>query len=141
MAGETAQEAIQVGGKVAQLPGQVACLEAGVQLHPKVLLAGLVGAGDGAVVAEEEHGLGGEIVGGGGEVGVDEGEVAIRRREGHAVLELLQVGFQSGYEKLVGRLTAALLFEELLHLPHKPRRALGVEVGEGLGHGQEDGLR
>ena len=68
------------------------------------------------------------------------GEVAIRRREGHAVLKLLQVGFQRGNQEQVGRLAAALLLEKLLNLPDEPRRALGVEVGQGLGHGQEDGL-
>ena len=92
------------------------------------------------MVAEQHQGVLGDIVAGRGELRVDQGHVAVRRREGDAVFQLLQVGFQGGNQGLVLIFTLLLPGDQGPQIAAQAGRALRMEPGGRLGHGQEDGL-
>ena len=123
--------------EVAQLPGQGAGGQHGVQIEPQLLGSGPLRAAQVAVVAEEHGAPGGDIVRQGAEFRVDQGHVPVRRREAQALLQLLAVGLQGGDEGSVGLSAALLPGDEGPQVGAQSGDALRMELRQGLRHGQD----
>ena len=138
--GHAAAQLLPVCGKIAQLAAQQAGLQQAVEHHAQLLLRALRAAAQVAVVAEEHQRLGGQVVRGAGELRIDEGLIAVGRREGKAAPQRVGVGLQRAHQSLVRRFAAALAGQQAVQLPRQPLDAAGVQGRQRLGHGQDDEL-
>ena len=126
--------------KVAELACQDPALEQAVKLEAEVLLPGVGGAAEVAVVAEDRDPVGGQVVGGGGKVRVDQAHIAVACPEGRAALQLLPVRLQRFHQLRVGLLAPLLAGKQAAQVLAETFHAARMEHGKGLSHGKKDDL-
>ena len=108
LAGNGVEEILPLAHIVAQLPGHQSGLQEAVQLHSHLLGMAPGGAVEVAVVKENHNSVFGDIVGGSGNLWIDEGQIPVGGGKMHAVFQLFQILFQSGDQGLVDSFPAAL---------------------------------
>ena len=138
---QAAAEILPLADEIAELTGDEARLEHGVQTHAHLFHPRPGGTVEVRLVAEDHDGVLGDEVHGGGEFGVDQAHIAVRGRVTHAVFVLFQVRLQGLQELFVDIFPPLLAGDQLFDVGAEAAQTLGVEPGLGLAHGQDhDGI-
>ena len=90
------------------------------------------------MVAEKDQGIGGDIVGGAGKFGVDQGHIAVGGGKAGAAFHRVSVLGQGPQQGLVGGLPAAQTGLQGLQIGGQALRTLRMQPGQGFRHRQQD---
>ena len=124
----------QIGAGGVQLPP----LQQGLDVLLDLPLIGLDPLLHPGALAEHHTGVPGQVVQGGGQLRVDQGEIPVGGGEGQALLQQLPVPLQTGGQLLVPLLPRPL--RQLLQLGRQAREPPGGHVGQHLRRGQQQGV-
>ena len=133
-------QGIKIGVQVAQVAAELTGLQKAVQLQPKVFLPGLGGPLERAVVAEQHHGVPGNIIAGGGKFRIDQCHIPVCRREGNAVFQLFHIRLQGVDEGFKGVLAPLLPGDERADVGAQAGDALGMQPGGSFGNREQGGF-
>ena len=138
--GEAGIELLQGADKAGALPGQNAVLQQSVHVFshlPEIVFPPL---GHPGTFAEEHHRISGQIVGGGGHLRIDQGQVPVQGREGGLLGQPLQILLQILKEGGLVPLPAADLGEQPGQALLQSLCSAGGELGQHLGRREEGRL-